>query len=43
MSVRSSTRMRHDKSDAFKMENTIAISTFPNANGNIAISAQTMT
>ena len=40
-SARSSTRMRHESSDALRTEKTIAISTAPNASGKTAISAQT--
>ncbi len=42
VSVRSSTRMRHESSDALRIEKTIAISTAPNASGRRAISAQTI-
>ena len=42
-SVRSSTRMRHESSDALRIEKTIAISTLPKASGSSAISAQTIT
>ena len=43
MSARSSTRMRHESSAALKKEKRIAISTAPNANGKMKISAQTIT